>query len=211
VLFVDGQQSPVSTGTVGKQWVHVNNRIFLIESIGWPAISNQVAQMPQASNLNPRRGSIRGLALLDSAPKRGNTGAKVSAGSLGSANVPLAPVGVPPMKVVKADKRGRRLVMDWDLLAGSGTLTLQGDTTYLASSLVNITSLLTIEGGAVVKYTTNGQISVSGSGSNIVCETSPVRPAVFSSCYDGSIGVIISNGTPVLTTNTYLSFTVGGT
>ncbi len=64
MLFFNGQQAPVSTGTVNKQWVHVNNRTFLIESVPWSAISNQVQQncpsglcKPQsAARFNPRVG-----------------------------------------------------------------------------------------------------------------------------------------------------------
>jgi len=42
---------------------------------------------------------------------------------------------------------GKRLVLDHNLSGTSSNLTLQGDTTYLASSTVNIMNLLTIEGG----------------------------------------------------------------
>jgi hypothetical protein len=203
-LFIDGNEAPLSVSTVGKQWVHVNNRTFLIESVPWSAISNQVGQLHPASNLNPRRGSIRGLALLDSSfdfNTKQTKGTKESAGKQAA------------MKLAKAEGGGRRLVMDWVLLSGSGTVTLAGDQTYLVSSTVNITNLLTVEGGSIVKFTNLAQINVTGPASNIVCQTGPFRPSVWTSINDNSVGVTIpgSTGTPSVVTNTYLNFTLPST
>ncbi len=111
MLFVDGQQAPVSAETVKKQWVHVNNRIFLIESVGWSAISNQLQQLPQASNLNPRRGSIRGLALLDSAPK------SVHSSTPGKDRV--------AMKLAKADAGGPTSIRTGNCFLRAFSLTLE--------------------------------------------------------------------------------------
>ncbi len=118
------------------------------------------------------------------------------------------------MKLAKADTGGRRLALDWDLLGSSTTLTLQGDTTYLVSSTVNISGVLTIEGGTVVKYTNTGvgEIIVASSTSNIVCQTRPFGPAAFTSMNDNSVGVGIPNSTGVPNVaSTYLSFTLPST
>jgi hypothetical protein len=64
-LFVDGNDAVLSVSSVNKQWVHINGQVFLIESLPWTAISNQVGQLHPASNLNPKRGSVRRLAFLD--------------------------------------------------------------------------------------------------------------------------------------------------
>jgi hypothetical protein len=210
-LFLNGQQTPLSSGTVQKQWIHVNNKVFLVESVAYSAISNQLSQLHPASNLNPRRASIRGLALLESGPSR-LSGARSSRPPGGASRAALPP-DQPPMKLAKADTGGKRLKIDYDLLSSSGDITLAADSTYLVSSLVDVTSVLTIEGGTVVKYTTGGEISVSGSYSNIVCETGPYRMAVFTSVNDNSVGLPIpgSTGAPTVTTCTYLNFTLQST
>jgi hypothetical protein len=116
------------------------------------------------------------------------------------------------MKVAKLDTGGRRLVIDYDLLSSSGDVTLDGDTTYLVSSPVNITSVLTIEGGTVVKFNYTNGISVSGYASNIVCLTRRYSPAVFTSMNDNSVGQVISGstGTPTVS-DTYIIFTLQST
>ena len=113
VLFLNGQQAPLSSGTVQKQWIHVNNKVFLVESVAWSAISNQVQQLHPASNLNPRRASIRGLAFLDQKPARPTAAKKDQTA----------------MKLAKADASGKRLKIDYELLSSTETITLQGDTT----------------------------------------------------------------------------------
>jgi hypothetical protein len=195
-LFLNGQDAPLNVGEVTKQWVQVSNSTYLIESIPWTAISNQVQQLPQASNISPRQGSVRRTAFLESRPSQ--TG--------------RSPKATSRMKVAKLDTGGRRLVIDYDLLSSSGDVTLQGDTTYLVSSTVNITSVLTIEGGAVVKFSYTNGINVSGTASNIVCLTSAYRMAVFTSMNDNSVGQVISGstGTPTVS-DTYIIFTLQST
>jgi hypothetical protein len=207
-LFVDGNGAPLSLATVGKQWVHVNNRIFLIESVPWMAISNQVGQLHPASNLNLKQASVRNLALLEDGPKAVGLPTGTPTRTTGTIAVPQM-----PMKYAKAAIGGKRLVVDWVLLSGSADVTLQGDQTYLVSSTVNITDMLSVEGGSVVKFTNLAQINVTGSGSNIVCETGPYRPSVWTSINDNSVGVTIagSTGTPSVATNTYLNFTLANT
>jgi hypothetical protein len=116
------------------------------------------------------------------------------------------------MKVAKLDTGGRRLVIDYDLLSSSGDVTLDGDTTYLVSSPVNITGVFTIEGGTVVKFSYTNGISLSGYAANIVCLTSAYRTAVFSSMNDNSVGQVISGstGTPTVS-DTYIIFTLQST
>src|SRR5580658_7238876 len=238
-LFVNGQESPLNLNSVQKQWVQYSNSWYLIESIGWGAISNQLSGMPQASNLNPKRGSARRMAFLDRAAKgdhkqeamkvaqteTGGKGLNSTGGNGGNGEVRMPGTGVrrdfntrgakgakrdikeAAMKVGKLEAGGKRLLVDYDLLSSTTNLTLQGDSTYLCSSLVNVTQTLTIEGGTVIKYSGSGEINVSGSGSNIVCETGPYRPAVFTSVYDGTVGQVISNGTPTVA-HTYVNFTV---
>lgn len=196
-LFLNGQSAPVTAGSVTKQWVQVGSRTFLIESIPYQAISNQLQQLPQASNLKPGRGSVRRMAFLESNPSR--RGGSATEGR--------------PMKLAKAQTIHPRLVVDYNLLSSSGAYTLQGDTTYLVSGPVNFTGILTIEGGTVIKYTNSGagEISVVPWGT-VVCQTGPYRPAVFTSMNDNSAGAQIggSTGLPSVS-STYLNITLQST
>ena len=63
-LFLNAQNQSLTVGSVQKQWVQINNGTFLIESISYQSISNQLQQLPQASNLKPNRASIRRLAVV---------------------------------------------------------------------------------------------------------------------------------------------------
>jgi outer membrane protein assembly factor BamB len=197
-VFLKGQDAPVSAGFVRKRWTQVEGRTFLIESIPYSAISNQLQQLPQSLNLKRGRGSRQRMVQLDANPNR-------SGG--------LFKKGEKAMEVAKVEAARPRLVLDYELLS-STNLTLQGDTTYLVSGTVNISSDLTIEGGAVIKYTNSGtgEIVVSSFGPDIVCATGPYRPAVFTSMNDNSVGVQISGSTGVPTvTSTYISFSLEST
>ncbi len=177
-LFLNAQGESIIAGSVTKQWVHVNNNAtYLIESIPYQAISNQLQQLPHASNLTPTRGAIRRLAFQEPAPTRPSAAAKDPT----------------PMKLAQAGPAKPRLKIDYELLSSSTNLTLQGDVTFFVSSLVNITGTLAIEGGTVVKYTNTapGQIKTT----NILCLTEPCIPGVFSSMNDNSIGAPISGST----------------
>ncbi len=64
-FFLNGQDGPVPAGIVSKQWIHVNNRTFLIELIGYSTLSNLLQGLQlHASNLKPGRGSVGRIALL---------------------------------------------------------------------------------------------------------------------------------------------------
>jgi hypothetical protein len=188
-LFLNAQDEPLTAELVTKQWVHVNSGTFLIESIPYQTISNHLQQLPQASNLKPGRGSIRRMAFLPSNPSRPRR----------SIN------GSTPMKLARAQTGKPRLKVDYELLSSSTNLTLQGDTTYMVSGLVNISGTTTIEGGTVVKYATNSSAEIMAT--NMVCLTAPYRPGVFTSMNDNSVGTVISGstGAPAVGTATYLA------
>jgi len=194
-LFLNGQDEAIPAGPVAKQWVHVNNGIYLVESVPYQSISNRLQALPHASNLKPGRASIRKMAFLESNPLR-------PAGSAKEAN---------PMKYGKADITTPHIKVDYDLLSSSTNLTLQGDTTYIVTVAVNITGTTTIEGGTVVKCTNSSSAEISTT--NIVCLTGPYRPGVFTSMNDNSVGSSVSgsSGAPSVGAAYYLSFGSLGT
>jgi hypothetical protein len=262
-LFLNAQNQSLTTGSVTKQWVQINNGTFLIESIPYQSISNELQQLPHASNLKPNRASIRRLAFQPAnpagAPVKGSTPMKLAraegsvliwgahapsrvvvgalAGHIlssysllmecedaiaeggrwrhamarvlpedGSQATPLLKLGH-----CRAATGQPRLTLDYELLSSSANLTLQGDTTYLVTSLVNITGTTTIEGGTVVKYTNSFSAEIATT--NIVCLTAAYSPGVFTSMNDNSVGTVISNssGAPARNTAAYINFGTLGT
>ena len=176
-LFLKGQDAPVTAGMVSKQWIWVDDRTFLIEAIPFRDISNQLQELPQASNLKPGRGSVRRMVFMESNPSRPGGSAKVGR----------------PMKLARAETTQPRLMLDYELLSSTTNLTLQGDTTYLVTGAVNVSGTAIIEGGTVVKSTNNGAPFILAT--NIICETGPYRPGVFTSMNDNSVGSEISGST----------------
>src|SRR2546427_11609717 len=93
------------------------------------------------------------------------------------------------------------VTLDWSLLASSTNATLLGDTTYYVAGPVTFyssngsTPALTVEGGAVVKFTnstTTARITVLGP---ILCLASAYRPAVFTSKDSDDVGEKITGST----------------
>jgi hypothetical protein len=191
-FFMEGPGPEVGAGVVSKQWVTTSDsKTLLIEAIGYAAISNQFSQMPQASNIKPGRGSIGRMAFLDAKPPASRQPSKEKT----------------PMKVAKAEIKGPRLKIDYDLLSSTNVLDLQGDTTYLVAGLVSVNSLV-IEGGTVVKYTNNGYPEIVLGSNNIVCATESFSPGIFTSMNDNSVGSTISGstGVPTQAPSIYLAF-----
>jgi len=78
------------------------------------------------------------------------------------------------------------VVLDYTTLdGGTNDFTFQGGTTYVISGPVAIGGTTTIEGGTVIKYTTNGVVETLGP---LSCDTAPYRPAILTSINDNSVG-----------------------
>jgi RHS repeat-associated protein len=88
------------------------------------------------------------------------------------------------------------VVLDYVTVNAAKTnFTFQGDTTYFVSGSAYLVGVTTLEGGAVLKYSIGGTLQIGGV---LNCETTPYRPAVFTSTNDNSVGDIIngSSGSP---------------
>lgn len=85
------------------------------------------------------------------------------------------------------------LVLDYTLLTGAPSLTLECDTTYLVLGPVE-TLALTIEGGAVVKFT-NATATPYLRASGFDCQAASYRPAVFTAKDDDSVGEVVPSST----------------
>jgi hypothetical protein len=164
-------------GPVAKHWTTIDNRTFLMEEIRYSSISNLLTTL-HSSMIKPDTSRVKRTVSLDP-PKA----AKISAVKKAQ------PVG--QTKVMSKDPA---LVMDYELLGTSGdNYIFQGDTTYLITGACNLAGTTILEGGTVIKYANNSTAGIEVD--NVVCETAPYRPAVFTSMNDDSVGVAISGST----------------
>ena len=163
-------------GAVMKHWVVLDNRTFLIEEIPYASVSNMLASL-HTSLIKPDKHRVRRTVLLDRPIRH-----KVSAIQTSR-----------PVKVATTKSHETGLVMDYDLVSGASGMVFQSDTTYFVSGLCSITGAALFEGGTVIKYTNNSTAEIDLT--NVVCETAPYRPAVFTSMNDNTVGAGISGST----------------
>ncbi|MDE3098333.1 MAG: cadherin-like domain-containing protein, partial [Verrucomicrobiota bacterium] len=89
------------------------------------------------------------------------------------------------------------VVVDYQTVSGSVTnYTFQGDTTYEVSGPFSISGTARFEGNTVIKY--DAGVGASLDVNQVVCETGPYRPAIFTASDDNTVGEQISgsSGSP---------------
>jgi len=76
--------------------------------------------------------------------------------------------------------------------------TFRSDSTSYINSNLTLYGITTIEGGAVIKFGTNPLAQIIINGTNLVCQTAPFHPALFTGQDDDSVGVRLpwSTGNP---------------
>ena len=173
---------------VGKRWVKLDSgRTFLVEEVRMQSISAGVQSLPKA----------KGSAQINTAPAgRGRT-------LMAALNAILPTVAATERKqdditTAKHNVSERRgYVLDYQAVIPEVDFTFKGDTTYYCTSNVNLYGTTTIEGGTVVKFSTNANASLVIQG-EVVFLTASYRPAIFTAKDDNSVGEVISgsSGSP---------------
>ncbi len=173
---------------VYKNWLQVNGRSFLVEDLIYSSIQPQLDQL-QAS-ITPQKSKTM-LALE-----------KATSGRAIPFTRPIQE-STKPIQLAKAERLKKdAVVLDYMLLSGTiNNFTFQADTTYLIdTSYIELDGTTTVEGGAVIKISTNGasNFSINYFG-NLVFNTTPYNPAIFTASDDNTVGETIagSTGTPV--------------
>jgi Calx-beta domain-containing protein len=165
---------------VARQWQEIEGKVFLVESVPYSELKPLLASLPTDSQGR----SIDAEKLRDLWAKQSNRGRSLPVSGIVRSERRVARAGV-------SSSRGTGVVLDWTLLAAATNFTFKGDTTYYLNGAVTLSATTNgataIEGGTVVKFTnsTAAQITISGA---VSCQTSPYRPAVFTSKDDDSIG-----------------------
>lgn len=175
LLGTDAQDSGVF---VGKSWVQIARRQFLIEQIPLAALTDQLATLPQ------------GTAKVGTFP-----------------NVALRRLKLPPQHLAKASPSvhfrqvrfktlpSKGLVLDYQTVSGAITnYDFQGDTTYYISGQVNLYGTNTFEGGCVLKYATNATVWLRPS-SSINWQAADYRPVICTAKDDNTVGQTLSGST----------------
>jgi hypothetical protein len=186
-LLQNGQRN--KPALVGKQWLILNGRQFLVEEVPADALTNGFATLPpmvmNAGSLKTPHIASRHLTLPPQRRAENNFSKPITLSQMGP--------------------HGDGLVLDYQTINGGLTnFTFQGDTTYEISGTVNLYGTNIFEGGTIIKYDTNVILSTYGS---LICKTGPYRPACFTSKDDNSMGdgITGSSGTPAIGGSTYLN------
>jgi hypothetical protein len=135
--FLLGNKAVDSGAQVGKQWLLLDGRQFLVEEVPVDAILEGLATLPlTAMNSNSRTTSHMASRHLALPPQR------------------LVKNTSKTMMLAKARLPAQGLVLDYQIINSSVTnYTFRSDTTYYISGTVNLSGTNTFEGGAVIKYT----------------------------------------------------------
>src|SRR5437667_1616653 len=173
---------------VGKTWSELApGRQFLVESVDFQSIRPALELLPAAPGANaakPGRKVGRMAEIIRERPRR---------------MAALSRDADKAIQVAQVTPRPRNgLNIDYQILNTIAGQTLKGDTTYYVTNTAILSGVTLIEGGTVVKYTNGAQLTIQGT---VKCQTSPYRPAVFTSKDDDSVGETITGSTSNPATN----------
>ena len=179
--FMVGQNAQEAGALVSKHWVQVSGRQILIEEVPVNAILEGLANLPLT-------------AMNSGSDKHSHTASK-------HFNLPpqrLAKNTSKSMLIAKTESLGNGFVLDYQTMIGGLTnYTFQGDTTYYISGSLTSFGTSTFEGGAVIKYATNGTIFINpGLFTPIInWKGAAYRPVIFTAIDDNSVGDTIGGST----------------
>jgi hypothetical protein len=182
-FLIDGQEGPGlpalhsrSNLRVGKSWMNSEGRQFLVETVNYQAIANDVQALPAGEPVAAIRRA-----------KRAKLSEMIAGRSRSSKSKPVY--------VARAESK-KGFVIDYAILNSSASnLILDSTSTYYISGPLVVSGFLTVEQGTVVKFAPNAMIKVQG---GFRCTATEYMPALFLAKDDDSAGATItgSSGTP---------------
>ena len=170
---------PIRSGSpmVYKNWSHIGGRTFLTETIPLARLAAALASLPEYAGGPEVPGDrLYATSRLVYPPAREN---------VRDTNQMIASIALAPEPGV---------VLDYVSLINyttNGDYTFQSNVTYYISGDVAIGGTLTIQGGSVVKFERNSDLSPGG----VTCQTGPGNLAYFTAVDDDSVGVPIAGST----------------
>ncbi|HWY31067.1 MAG TPA: hypothetical protein VNX46_09950 [Candidatus Acidoferrum sp.] len=179
--FLLGQSAAEPGALVAKSWETLDGRRFLVEEVPVNAIVEGLAALPLTAK-NGGAGKPSHLASRRLVPPKHRFEGK----------------SISKMAFTKGRLPTTGFVLDYQTINSSLTnYTFQCDSTYFISGAVNLYESSTFEGGSVLKFATNGSITMSGSAQSINWQGGAYRPVIFTSKDDNSVGEGFGSGTPV--------------
>jgi len=176
-FYLGGDDAPVS---VSKRYTTIKGRHFLLESVHLKEVQQSLSKLPSQASISRKFPVMMANNLSFPASPAKNTISR-------------------PMRFASAAVSSKGYVLDYTTLNASFTnYTFQGDTTYYISGSVTVFGTATFEPGTVIKYATNGSITITpGSvGAQINLKGDVFRPVFFTAKDDGSIGESVGSSSP---------------
>jgi hypothetical protein len=183
--FLLGGDAPPGNVMVSKSWVKLEGRHFLIEEVPVEALADQLAVLPLPPEASNQTGANRHS--VASRQRQLPPARHAQAGPAG-----------PFRRIARAALPIRGLVLDYQIFSGSETpYNFKSDTTYYISGNVCAYGTNTFEGGAVLKFATNGEIQITPGpvSTRINWKAGAYRPVIFTAKDDDSVGDPISDST----------------
>lgn len=180
--FLLGTNATDTGVLVDKQWLLLDGRQFLVEEVPVDAILEGLAALP--------------LTAMNSSP---NQRSRMAARHLKLPSRRMAKTSSKARLTARADLPAKGFLLDYQTVTGTFTnYTFRGDTTYYISGSLTLLGTNTFEGGAVIKYATNGTILLSpgaiGSPS-MIWNGAAYRPVIFTAIDDNTVGDTITGST----------------
>ena len=168
--------------TVDKQWVTSDGRTFLVEDVGFRWIKPHLRPLALPGHASIRRSPDGALYVV-------STNRLLPRLRMAQAR----PAGRIQLASAKLQRPGFEI--DWSAVNASTNYLFQSDTTYYVSGTVNLAGTNIMEGGTVIKFSTNAELNVLGA---IVAKTDMYRPTFLTAKDDDTVGAHItgSTGTP---------------
>ncbi len=178
--FLVGANSPLVG--VDKRWLTIQGRQFLIEEVPIVSIAGAIDTLPPfAAQAGSETKPVVSKNLILPAQRLTYSAPKTTF-------------------LAKAMPPDRGLVLDYVTFNSNQTnYTFQGDTTYYISGSYYSSGTNTFEGGAVLKFATNGSIeigSVPGPSPGLNWKAGAYRPVIFTAKDDNTVGESIGTGNP---------------
>ena len=181
---------PAGGVRVGKQWLEVDGRRFLVEEVPVDAVAEELESLPQTTTPIAKAKPVSTAQLISSLPVLPEQGQQADSRSK---PMQLASVGAVSLP-------GSALVLDYVVLNGTQTgIVFKGDTTYHITGIVYLGGTNIIEGGTVIKFSETDDAGIWALTHPVICKTGPYRPAILTSENDDTVGEVIwekSTGVP---------------
>jgi hypothetical protein len=200
VAFRVGDNRPKDAIRVRKQWLKIQQRTFLIESVEYPAIKPLLEGLVAAvGNGKGKKANTRDalVGLFAPEPVGPNIDFEKRQAVLVASSSPRSHALTLSRSNFTDPRPG--VSIDWTLVSSASNFTFQNDTTYYVSGAVNLsgsgsspTNVITFEGGTVIKFapTNSAKITITGP---IKWEGADYRPVVLTARDDHTVGEAIGS------------------